>query len=287
LQIGHQRRSNPRYIYAYEKIVKEAKLLNRVTTATGQWNRSRAACEWQEWNPRIAMEEGVLKQYGYADMRQFKDWRWFKGLGGGPIVDLGSHQIDIFSWFLGARPKSVLASGGTDYWTDREWYDTVMAIYEFETEQGTVRAIYKTGTTNGYQGFHEAFQGDKGTLVISEASGWNDIYREKGVEATEWEPWAKKGYVTLVKDTVKPVEKKVGVMDVRESPKPPRYALQSVMDKPAHQPHLENFFAAVRGEAKLTCPAEVGYETAVMVLKVNEAVEAEKKLAFSPGEFAV
>ena len=32
---------------------------------------------------------------------------------------------------------------------------------------------------------------------------------------------------------------------------------------------------------------EVGYETAVTVLKVNEAVEAKTRLTFSQGEFSV
>jgi len=35
----------------------------------------------------------------------------------------------------------------------------------------------------------------------------------------------------------------------------------------------------------LNCPAEVGYETAAAVLKVNTAVEAGRKLAFEPAEF--
>ena len=45
LQIGHQRRSNPRYIHCHDKLIKEANLLGRITTINGQWNRSRAACE--------------------------------------------------------------------------------------------------------------------------------------------------------------------------------------------------------------------------------------------------
>ncbi len=59
------------------------------------------------------------------------------------------------------------------------------------------------------------------------------------------------------------------------------------MDKLYHQPHLENFFDAVRGKAKLNCPVEIGYETAVTVLKVNEAVEAGCKLSFKPEDFKV
>ncbi len=59
------------------------------------------------------------------------------------------------------------------------------------------------------------------------------------------------------------------------------------MNKPFLQPHLENFFDAIRGKATLNCPAEVGYKTAVAVLKVNEAVEAGRKLEFQPDEFIV
>ena len=55
--------------------------------------------------------------------------------------------------------------------------------------------------------------------------------------------------------------------------------------KPYHQPHLENFFDAIRGKAKLNCPAQIGYETAVMVLKVNEAVAAGRRLEFTPEDF--
>jgi hypothetical protein len=60
-------------------------------------------------------------------------------------------------------------------------------------------------------------------------------------------------------------------------------------NKAYHQPHLENFFAAVRANdaSMLNCPAQVGYETAVTVLKVNEAIAAGKKLDFKPTDFEV
>ncbi len=50
------------------------------------------------------LDAATLNKYGYESMHQLRNWRWFKNLGGGPIVDLGSHQIDIYNWFLGARP---------------------------------------------------------------------------------------------------------------------------------------------------------------------------------------
>ena len=42
LQIGHQRRSNPRYLHCYDKLITEAKLLGRIVTVNGQWNRAVA-----------------------------------------------------------------------------------------------------------------------------------------------------------------------------------------------------------------------------------------------------
>ena len=282
LQIGHQRRSNPRYIHCCERLIKEAKILGRITTINGQWNR---AARPDLGSPkRYAINQATLEKYGFKSMHQFRNWRWYKGLGGGPIVDLGSHQIDIYNWFLGANPKSIMASGGTDYY-DKEthqWYDNVMAIYEYETGQGIVRAFYQTITTNSSQGYFETFMGDEGTLVISESAARGAVYRE--ASAPEWDKWVKVGYVN---EPAKKEEKPEtdAVLDVRETIAPPAYELPVKMDKLYHQPHLENFFDAIRGKAKLNCPAEIGYETAVTILKVNEAVEAARKLDFKPEEF--
>lgn len=286
LQIGHQRRSNPRYIFCYDKLIEETGLLGRITTVNGQWNRSKVACENIGWPEKAVMDEATLNKYGFKSMHQFKNWRWYKGLGGGPIVDLGSHQIDIYNWFLEAQPRAVMASGGTDYWRDHEWYDNVMAIYEYETKHGVVRAFYQTLTTNSSNGYFESFMGDGGTLVISEASHRGGIYRETGVPEEAWDKWVKKGYLKKEEGLEQP-EKKDAALDVRSSPEVAKYNLPITMDKPYHQPHLENFFDAIRSKAKLNCPAEIGYETAVTVLKVNEAVAAARRLDFKPGEFEV
>ena len=286
LQIGHQRRSNPRYRHCYEKLIDGAKLLGKISTINGQWNRSKAACEDLGFPKNAPIDQPTLEKFGFDSMQQFRNWRWYKGLGGGPIVDLGSHQIDIYSWFLGANPTAVMASGGVDYWKGHDWYDHVLAIYEYKVGDRTVRAFYQTITTNSSQGYFETFMGDEGSLVISEAAGRGTVYREAWVPAENWQKWVKMGFI---KEPVEPeAEKTAGdaVLDVRESPKPPSYDIPVTMDnKPYHQPHLENFFDAIRGKAKLNCPAEVGYETAVTVLKVNEAVEAGRKLEFKPSDF--
>ena len=284
LQVGHQRRSNPRYIHCYEKLIKEAKILGHITTINGQWNR--AVQPDLGWPEKYAIPQPRLEQYGFQSMAQFRNWRWYKGFGGGPIVDLGSHQIDIFSWFLDAVPSSVMASGGTDYYDSQthEWYDTVMAMFEYDTPKGLVRAFYQTITTNSNMGYFENFMGDQGTLQISESAGRAGIYREQS--APLWDKWVDKSFLNA------PAEEKIpnvngAVLDVRETVAPPKYELPVTFNDPYHKPHLENFFNSIRGNDTLNCPAEVGYETAVTVLKVNEAVEKASLVKYDRNEFTL
>jgi len=287
LQIGHQRRSNPRYLHCYEKLIKEAHVPGRITTMYGQWNRSKAACEDLGYPEKAAIPAATLNKYGFESMQQFCNWRWYKGLGGGPIVDLGSHQIDIFRWFLGDKsPRSVMASGGTDYWKGRQWYDNVIAVYEFETPSGIARATYQTITTNSNGGYYETFMGDEGTILISESAGRSGIFKEGWVPAEKWDQWVKKGY--LLAPVEKEEKKQTGaVLDVRETIAPPSYALPVKFNDPYHKPHLQNFFDAICGKASLNCPAEDAYATAVTVLKVNDAIAADSKLMFNPEDFKV
>jgi len=288
LQIGHQRRSHPRYLHCHQNLLGEAKILGRIVTVNGQWNRAVAPDLGAP--ERYTIPDARLKQYGFGSMHEFRNWRWFKGKGGGPIVDLGSHQIDIYNWFLGAPPAHVMASGGLDYHDPKthQWYDTVMAIYEYETPAGPVRAYYQTQTTNGSQGYFETFMGDQGTLVISESEQNypGRLYRDPNAPA--WDEWVRRGWVTAPKlQEAKDEEEKAAVLDVRESISPDEHRVPVVLRDPYHQPHLQNFFDAVRGQAKLNCPAEVGYESAVTVLKVNEAIEAKQRLSFKPEDFTV
>ena len=115
------------------------------------------------------MDAATLARFGYKDMHQLLNWRWYKKYGGGPIVDLGSHQIDVFNWFLGTRPRNVMASGGLDYdkYKHHEWPDNVMCIFEYATDQGTVWA-WLTGP------FIEAYLKVEGgnRLAVERARQW-------------------------------------------------------------------------------------------------------------------
>tara|TARA_B100000686_G_scaffold31905_1_gene33207 strand:- start:2024 stop:3364 length:1341 start_codon:yes stop_codon:yes gene_type:complete len=282
LQVGHQRRSNPRYIHCCEKLIKEEKILGHITTINGQWNR--AVQRNLGWPEKYTIPKSRLKKYGFNSMGQFRNWRWYRGLGGGPIVDLGSHQLDIYSWFLNTNPSSVIASGGIDYYekSTHEWYDNVMAVFEYDTDQGKVRAFYQTITTNSNSGYYEKFMGDQGTLHISESAGRAGIYREHS--APLWDKFVRKGLLTSPKEDPWNI-KGEAILDIRETVAPPRYNLPIILRDPYHKPHLENFFNAIRGKENLNCNAEKGYATAVAVLKVNEAVEKSHIIKYDKNEF--
>ena len=282
LQIGHQRRSNPRYIHAIDRLMGEKRLLGRVNLAYAQWNRSKA--DMLGWPKKYIIDQAVLQKYGYDSMVEFRNWRWYRKFGGGPVVDLGSHQIDLFSWVFGVNPASVVASGGVDYYRNREWFDNVMAIYEFETKEGAARAFYQVQTTTAHGGFYETFMGDYGSLVISEVpQRGNWAMRE--AHAPEWDSLVKDGLLLTEAAPIQKLETRNIFLDVRVTAETGRWPLPVELAKPAHQPHLENFFSAVRNGTALNCPAEVAYESAVAVLKVNEAVKNKNPIRFRPELF--
>lgn len=282
LQIGHQRRSNPRYIHAIEKLIHEEQLLGRVTHATAQWNRAKT--EDLGWPEKFVIDAETLDKYGYNSMAEFRNWRWYKKYGGGPIVDLGSHQIDLFEWVWGVNPKSVVASGGIDYYPHHEWYDNVLCIYEYETPFGTARAFYETLTTSGHRGFSEAFRGVNGTIEIAEVpQRGNSALRE--AHAPDWQPFAERGLIKSVAAPIKKASTKNVAVDVRVTAEAGAWPLPIDLAKPAHQPHLENFFNAIRHGTPLNCPGEKGYETAVAVLAVNRAVATQQRIEFKESDF--
>jgi hypothetical protein len=155
-------------------------------------------------------------------------------------------------------------------------------------------------TTSAGGGYHEYFMGDEGALKMSENPRFTKLYRE--ARAPEWEPFVAKGYILKpetgegaaapVKPWEKPGVKKLAgpaprgaTVDVRETAQLSAWDIPVTLDKAIHQPHLENFFDAIRKGTPLTCPPDEAFASAVTVLKVNEAIAAKKELTFAPQDF--
>jgi predicted dehydrogenase len=286
LQIGHQRRSNPRYLFALNRLLGDAKLCGRITAAQAQWNRAVSADLL--WPKHSDMTTEQLAKYGFTDMRQFRNWRWFKGLGGGPLSDLGAHQIDIFNWWLGMTPSSVMASGGVDYYKPpayklHEWYDNALVIYEFAFPEGVTRASYQVQTTTSAGGgYWELFMGDEGAIKMSEDPKLCAVYRE--ARAPSWDPLVAKNYLRAQPAPYVESPADAAKVDVRETAQLAAYDIPVSFNKKPHQPHLENFFNAIRGTAKLHCPGDEAFSSEYVIHKANEAIPLARRLDITAEE---
>ena len=312
LQIGNQRRSNPRYIHAINRIIRGSDMLGRIPHAYAQWNRSVAPFVFVR--QRVYLPTETLEQYGYENMEQFLNWRWFAKYGNGPFMDRGSRQVDLFLWAWDCAPASVTAVGDNDFYR-RQMHDNVTASYEFKTKDGnTSRALYQVLMTTSKGHFYEQFMGENGTLTISEYSDSVSCEMHEGVPA--WHTFVAQG---LIREH--PLKKRVGTrvpVAITCVPTPEIYAGRGADDsfpcvlykrgnefwfdvgrnsyrlpidlrKPAHMPHLENFILAVRQNRPdlLTCPPEVAYRTLVAVLAANESIAKRQTITFTPEDFVV
>ena len=159
-----------------------------------------------------------------------------------------------------------------------------MAIYEFETAEGKARAFYQVQTTTKHGGFYETFMGEDGSLVISEVpQRGNWAMRE--AHAPEWDSLVQDGLLLSEAPPIQKVDTKNILLDVRVTAEAGRWPLPIDLAKPPHQPHLENFFMAVRRGTPLSCPAELAFESAVAVLRVNDVVKSRALSVFRPEQF--
>ncbi len=327
-QIGHQRRSNPRYLRLKAEIVGAAdgtaanptgkSLLGQITGAYAQWNR--AVTPPMRLSRRYQLPPEVLAEYGYESNDHLANWRWYRKYGGGPISDLGAHQIDLFNWLLGTTPVAITATGGRDYYdgesfmpdgtTQRaafEFEDNVNITYEYQVNGKVVRCLYTVLTTTSTQGVFEKFFGDQGSVVISEDLKNNQVYRET---AAQWDgdSLIEAGILAGIPGAVhhkfwespKPwwqtdkwltkVGVKAGAVDARESKPTGAYELPEVLNSKPHAPHLVNFIDCVqngKSQTDLNCPVAEAFKCAVIVLKSHQAIEERRTITFDPAEFTV
>lgn len=290
LQIGRQRRSDDRYRFTYNKLIKQEQMFGRLTHAIGQWNRTQI---WtQQPDPRDKLDLKTVQKYGFQTVDQVYNWRNYSKLGGGVVSDLGSHQIDIFNWFFQAYPHTVYATGNNSYF-GFEQADTMATILEYETAKGPAIGIYEVISNSRAIGVHEKFIGDRGMITISQGPE-NKIYREARVEADEWTKYEQKGYIVNLANKENTEGKKQGDSGIMETAPQISYDIKEYkdMDKvynmASHSAHLYNFVQAVRGKETLNHDAIESYKSEVCIYKIHEAINAGgAKIKIDPSTYIV
>jgi len=134
--------------------------------------------------------KGDLKDhmYGYKDIEELVRWRLAARTGGGLMAELGSHQLDACSIFLGkVHPIAVQGVGTRSFFgglndkpfrNNREIFDHVFVNFEFPGKnhphgpnKGTdkddvVVMTYSSVSTNGFEQYGECLMGSRGTLLV-------------------------------------------------------------------------------------------------------------------------
>ncbi|MBN1490868.1 MAG: Gfo/Idh/MocA family oxidoreductase [Phycisphaerae bacterium] len=176
LAIGHQRH----YSYLYANclaIVEEPDIMGDVKHIRAYWHRNQTAGgaadaksgKYDSWHRAIPDEDRNCnwKAAGYESLEQLVRWRLDLETGGGLMVELGSHQLDAASIFLGkVHPLTVQGVGVTSFFEDnRAIEDHVFLTYEFPED---VVVSYSSICTNAFDGYGEQVMGTKATMIVQQ-----------------------------------------------------------------------------------------------------------------------
>jgi predicted dehydrogenase len=145
------------------------------------------------WAPAIPTEDEAalkesIKKYGYKSVTELCRWRLFNRTGGGLMAELGSHQLDACSIFLGhVHPIAVTGVGthslygfepGDGKPNPREIDDHIFATYEFpgrnhpkgpnngSDPNDVVVVTYSSISTNEFEPYGECVMGSRGSMIV-------------------------------------------------------------------------------------------------------------------------
>src|SRR6266478_1651958 len=280
-QSGLQMRSDPQRLFLLPFIRSGA--LGKPVIARSQWHKK------QSW--RTASSD--------AEHEKALNWRLNKATSIGLIGEIGIHQIDQASWFLGAQPVSVTGFSSLIRWSEdgRDVPDTVQAVLEFP---GGVRLMCDCTLANSFDADYELYYGTDAAVMLRENKAW--MFKEVDSPLGGWEVYAKRERFF----------KEAGIVLMLGSSKQ-----SSFEEKPAEISYvtatlssaLENFlrnadklstaevdFKATVGdddpkallEHLATVPKEPaagyleGFQATVTAIKANEAILSGTRLAFKP-----
>ncbi|MBY0588380.1 Gfo/Idh/MocA family oxidoreductase [bacterium] len=299
LGIGHQRHYSLLYADAVKNIEQGA--LGEVKFIRAFWHRNNALLDPKTnelrdaWKPTIPTEDEAIrshvKDWGYDSLEQLVRWRLFDRTGGGLMAELGSHQLDACSIFLGhEHPVAVSGLGGVQFYKDdREAFDHVYCNFEFA---GGKVVSYSSINTNQMEGYGEVVMGTRGTMMVLNERDVS-IYNESDPKKKERAMAQSAATPTSAADTsnkaIKETTKisKPGEATMYSAASTGGYAAaaskSSEVVSRGYKEELEHFAYCIRHPEegqKLRCDGRVGLADAVMALAANVAIKKGQRLEF-------
>jgi predicted dehydrogenase len=259
------------------------------------------------WKPDVPKDDMNIDyaKYGYASLDELVRWRLYNRTGAGLMAELGSHQLDACSIFLGKiHPLSVCGVGGTYFYTDgREVDDHVFVTFEFPGRNGKesqerVIVTYSSINTNEFEKYGEQVMGSRGTMIVEMEK---DLLLYKEIDRNSY----KGGTARTTSITM---ETKGGKPVMETSPSLAAAAGVAVPgttgDAPSrgYREELEHFAYCVRNSPDPSnvwapvgssdeglyiprCRGEVALADAVIALVSNIAMKERRTIAFDEGWF--
>lgn len=233
------------------------------------------------------------------DREKALNWRLDKALSLGLAGELGIHQIDVTNWFFNSLPLAVTGFGSLVQWKDeREVPDNVHALIEYP---GGAFLNYEATLGNSFESEMGTFYGTDCAIMIRERRAW--MFKEADAPLLGWEVYAKKdafykdsGIVLGAGNTNQKAQMKATEGDAVDETTALQYALDHfLINSYSLQSGVEDFiatygaddkkaldeFLAELAKTRLAAPGwKEGFESAVTVIKTNEAVQKGQRIAF-------
>jgi predicted dehydrogenase len=289
VQCGHQRRSNPRYLYAIETLHRKYRIPDVVTHVYTQWHRG--VTPLIHVPNRFAMSTADLQRHGYENMEQLLNWEWFNRFGLGDVAYRTGQKLDVLRWFWDAEPVSVTSLGSNDYY-NRDAMDFLMSIFTFKLPTGEVRRGYvQVLSTNSRGGEYELFSGLKtsdvncGKMRIVQVwctcCGNSLMKPEEGFTVI-----GDYGDVLLRERILRAADDNILLPEKEPPDRTENYAchrsshgkyylnIPAENCNPLNLPHFENFISAIRDGTKLRDPIE---QAAKNLIALEAAVQSARE----------
>ena len=315
LAVGHQRHYNVLYDNA-NSLIKDG-LLGDIKFIRAQWHRNNSFPGRDSWQPAIAKQdrdglnafakelgfkdadELLAKDLGYPSLDKLVKWRLYNNTGGGLMAELGSHQLDACSIFLGkVKPIACYGYGGKNFYgvkgigspeqqsDDREIDDHVYMTFEFpgphysEDKNDVTIVTYSSISTNRMEPYGETVFGSRATLIMKqelEAMLYKEASPVTGGGGADQRLYILNGNdgkpVLQASDSTGP-SKAASVADVGQVSR-------------GYTEEMEHFAYCIRtnnfgniAEGGLRCPGEQGMKDAIMALTSNLAMKHKKRIEF-------
>jgi predicted dehydrogenase len=326
LAVGHQRHYSMLYAHATE--VLRSGVLGDITHIRALWHRNNVRLvpgqtervngqtipvyrdSWRKPVPREDMEalRDTIRNYGFKDVNELIRWRLYRETGGGLMAELGSHQLDACSIFLGktrthhVKPIAVTAVGGKNFYRDdREIEDHVYCIFEFpganynpsrpdtvdshgnQIYQNIVTLTYSSISTNQFEPYGECVMGSDGTLVVEgeqSAMLWGGAGRSTSVTVNT--AGAGRPALDSSASTDSPGERRAA--DAGQN------AIGHALPSRGYREEMEHFAYCIRmrdqgmdrdrEDLQPRCDGRAAMDDAIIALTANKAIRTKSRIVF-------